>query len=175
MIKYSLFLFILFIISACGSADYECTDPQGCHLVSSGQPITIAVLAALHAEQAPDGIALLASVQEAVDTYGAINDHDIALTWEGTDCTEESARLAASLLAQVDGLVAVIGPSCLKDIPFSVPTLEDAGIVVVFPSSGGEIAFTQLMTAIKSSGITLEDGSLIIPRSALIDALKNQP
>lgn len=166
-------LFIL--LSACGSSEYTCADPLGCFVIPPDQSIIIGVLATMHAEKAPDGLALLAAVQGSVERFGAISDHDVELTWEGTDCSEEGARLAAALLVQVPDLLAVIGPSCPQDIPFSVPTLEDAGIMVVEPAGGGETAFTQLIAAIKLSAILQEDGTLIIPRSVLQEALTSQP
>ncbi len=173
--RLSIFPLLFLLLTACGSAEYTCTDQLGCLVISPDQPILIGVLATTHAEKAPEGLALLAAVQEFVVKFGALSNHDVVLTWEGTDCTEDGARLAAALLVQVPDLLAVIGPSCPQDIPFSVPIFEDAGILVVEPSLGGQAAFDQLIAAINISGISQDDGTLIIPRSTLQEALTSQP
>ena len=173
--RLSILPLLFLLLTACGDSEYTCADPLGCLVIAPDQPIILGVLATTHAEKAPEGLALLAAVQESVVKFGALSNHDIVLTWEGTDCTEEDARLSAALLVQVHDLLAVIGPSCPQDIPFSVPILEDAGILVVEPSGGGEAAFKKLIAAIKLSVIFQEDGTLIIPRSALQEALTSQP
>jgi branched-chain amino acid transport system substrate-binding protein len=169
------FLVCALFLSACGAAPYTCTDPLGCLDIPPGNPIVIGVLAALNGESAPAGTEMLAAVQSALEETSFILGHEVELVWEGTDCTEENARLATARLVQTPNLLAVIGPSCPADAPFAIPTLEDAGIAVLSPIRGGDAAFWQLAEAIQQSAVPRKDGSLIISRSALQDTIKYLP
>lgn len=168
-----LLLVSILLLAACGPAPYTCTDPLGCLEIAPEEPIVIGVLAALSGPGAPAGTEMLAAVQAAVEEADVILSHEVELVWEGTDCTADSARYAATLLAQNPDLLAVIGPSCPADAPFAVPILEDAGIAVITPRSG-DAAYQQLVAAIKTAAI-LKDGALILPRAAFQEALEGQP
>jgi branched-chain amino acid transport system substrate-binding protein len=171
-----LLLASVIFLAACGPAPYACTDPLGCLEVPPGEPITIGVLAALSGEHAPAGTEMLASVQQASEETGPILGHEVDLIWQGTDCSETSARLAAAQLVQTLNLLAVIGPSCPADAPHFVPILEDAGIAVISPvGSHGDAAYDKLVSAIETVAFQAEDDTLILPRAALQEALENQP
>lgn len=167
----SLLLVSILLLAACGPAPYACTDPLGCLELPPGEPITIGALAALSGEHAPAGTEMLAAVQAAVDETGLILGHEVELVWEGTDCTESSARLAAARLALTSNLLAVIGPSCPADATYAVPALEDAGIAILTPANGGDTAYRQLVEAIQKVVIQDTDGTLHIPRQTLTQAL----
>ncbi len=169
-----LFLASILFLAACGPAPYTCTDPLGCLEIPPDAPIVIGVLPTLSGPNAPAGTEMLAAVQAAMEETDNILGHEVELIWEGSDCTANSARLAAARLALTSGLLAVIGPSCPADAPYALPALEDAGIVVLAPAPDGGAAFRQLASAIESAAI-LEGGSLILPRTALQQAPENQP
>lgn len=169
-----LLLASVIFLAACGPAPYACTDPLGCLEIPPGEPILIGVLAALSGEHASAGTEMLAAVQSALDETGDILGHEVELIWEGTDCTANSARLAAAHLALNSDLLAVIGPSCPADAPYALPALEDAGIAVIAPDPDGSAAFRQLAASIEAAAIA-EDGALILPRSAFQQALETQP
>lgn len=165
----------ILLLAGCAPASYACTDPLGCLRIAPDAPIVIGVLAALSGEHASAGSEMLTAVQSAVEETGPILSHEVELIWEATDCSEASARLAAARLVLTPDLVAVIGPSCPADAPFSAPVLEDAGIAVLAPSSSGSDAFRRLAEAIQKVAVSGNDGSLSVPRSALQDAIKYQP
>ncbi len=163
------------LLSACGTAPYTCADPLGCLEIAPGDTLTIGVLATTTGEDALDGIALLNAVSSAVEEYGLVLGHEVDLVWEGTDCTEESAYLAAIRLLQTSSLLAVIGPSCHPDAPIVAPPLQDAGVVLIPPSPNSGLAYLQLVGAIQQVAVQQTDDSLILPRSALQQALEKNP
>jgi len=171
----SLIVASIFLLAACGPATYTCTDPLGCLEIPPDSPLVIGVLSTLSGENAPAGTKMLASVQSAVDETGLILSHEVDLVWQGTDCTAESAHLAAALLVQTPDLLAVIGPSCPADAPFMIPVFEDAGVAVLNPTAGGNAAFRQLVSAIQEVAISQNNGTLNLPRAALQETLENQP
>lgn len=163
------------LLSACGTAHYTCADPLGCFEIASGDPLTMGVLATTTGEDALGGIALLDAVSSAVEEYGLVLGHEVDLVWEGTDCTEASAYLAATRLLQTSSLLAVIGPSCHPDAPIVAPPLQDVGVVLIPPSPNGGLAYLHLVGAIQQVAVQQPDGSLILPRSVLQQALEKNP
>ncbi len=171
-----VFLVCIAFMAACNAPVHSCTDPLGCLEIPPDSPLVIGVLTTLVSEGATAGIEMLASVQRASEETGPILGHEVDLIWQGTDCSETSARLAAEHLVQTPDLLAVIGPSCPADAPHSIPILEDAGIAVITPvGSHGDVAYEQLVSAIEVVALFVEDGTLILPRAALQEALENQP
>jgi ABC-type branched-subunit amino acid transport system substrate-binding protein len=171
----SLLFASVFLLAACKPATYTCTDPLGCLEIPPDSPLVIGVLTTLSGQYAPTGTEVLASIQFAVDETGPILNHKVDLVWQSTDCTEESARLAAALLVQTPDLLAVIGPSCLADAAFSIPVFEDAGIAVLTPTRSGDTAFRQLAEAIQEVTVSQNNGTLNLPRTALQKTLETQP
>ncbi len=170
-----LLLALPLLLAACGRPSYVCSDPLGCVEIAPSAPLRIAVLTALSGPEAPAGEAMLAAVQSAVEESGGLLGHEIELIWEGTDCTENSARRAAARLALTPNLLAVIGPSCPADAAYTLPVLADAGLAVLAPLPDGGAAFRQLASALEASVILLDDGALLLPRSAFQERLENQP
>jgi hypothetical protein len=171
-----LFLVCAASMATCIAPVYSCTDPLGCLEISPDSPFVIGVLTTLVSEGATAGTEMLASVQQASEETGPILGHEVDLIWQGTDCSETSARLAAAQLVQTPDLIAVIGPSCPADAPHFVPILEDAGIAVISPvGSHGDAAYDKLVSAIETVAFLAEDDTLILPRAALQEALENQP
>jgi ABC-type branched-subunit amino acid transport system substrate-binding protein len=171
----NILLVLLLFLPACGPALYTCDDPLGCLELPPDSPIVIGILATLAGVQAPAGTKMLTSIQATVKLYGPILGHKVELTWQGTDCTEQSARLAAALLLQTSDLLAVIGPSCPADAAYSIPAFEDAGIAVLNPSSDGASAFRKLASTIEAVAVSRKDGTLNLPRTALQETLENRP
>jgi ABC-type branched-subunit amino acid transport system substrate-binding protein len=176
-----LLLSIVFLVCtaslvACNAPVYSCTDPLGCLEIPPDSPLVIGVLTTLVSEGATAGTEMLASVQRASEEIGPILGHEVDLIWQGTDCSETSARLAAEQLVQTPDLLAVIGPSCPAEAPHAVPILEDAGIAVISPLDGhGDTSYEKLVSAVEMIALFAEDGTLILPRAALQEALQNQP
>jgi branched-chain amino acid transport system substrate-binding protein len=168
-------LTISLLVVSCGAAPYECTDPLGCVEISPGSPVVIGVLLTVYVNQGGTGLQALEEIKTAIEKTSQILGHDIELSWQGTDCTEESARLAATLLTRTSNLLAVIGPTCAADASIAVPILEDAGLPVISPSPSATGAFQRLVSAIEQAAIRQTDGTLVIPGTALKQAIQDQP
>jgi ABC-type branched-subunit amino acid transport system substrate-binding protein len=163
------------LLVSCGAPPYKCTDPLGCVEISPGSPVVIGALVTVYGSQGRTGLQALDEIKTAIKETGQILGHEIKLAWQGTDCTEESARLSATLLTQTSDLLAVIGPTCASDAPIAVPILEDAGLPVISPSPSATYAFQRLNSAIEQTAIRQTDGTLVIPGTALQQAIQDQP
>jgi ABC-type branched-subunit amino acid transport system substrate-binding protein len=119
----------------------------------------------------------LDAVQAAV-TDRKLMGHPIRLDRQSTDCTSESAQLAAIELTLDPDLVAVIGPTCETEKQVALPILLDAGIPALSPvpdaGAAGDL-LEQLFTCIQQVAVRGSDGSLSIPRQALLKALNISP
>ena len=90
----------------------------------------------------------------------------------------DDARRAATSLALEAGLVAVIGPSCPADLETIAPLLTEAGLPLLTPASPGPRPYLlarQLFEAIRHVAYQAGDGTLVLPRQALAQALQNTP
>jgi ABC-type branched-subunit amino acid transport system substrate-binding protein len=163
------------LLISCGEAPYKCSDPLGCLEISPGSPVVIGALLALYGNQRGTGLQALDEIETAIEETGQILGHDIELAWQGTDCTEENARLSATLLTRTTDLLAVIGPTCAADARIALPILEDAGLSVISPSPSATDAFGRLVSAIQQAAIRHTDGMLIIPGTVLQHAIQDQP
>jgi ABC-type branched-subunit amino acid transport system substrate-binding protein len=167
-------LALLFLLPVCGPAPFTCDDPLGCLELPPVSPFVIGVLATLSGVQAPAGTGMMESVQSVVKGYGPKLGHEVDLTWQGTGCIEQSARLSAALLRQTSDLLAVIGPSCPADAVLSIPAFEYARIAIPIPISSADSAFQKLASTIEGGNVSRIDGTLILPRTALQETLENQ-
>jgi ABC-type branched-subunit amino acid transport system substrate-binding protein len=152
---------------------YTCTDSLGCLEIPSGSPIVIGILYASAGGAAPLGLDALDQVEQVVAEKDPLLGHKIYLIRAATDCTPESARAAATLLAQTSNLLAVIGPTCLSEYYITDPILLDAGIVPLTPYRPNARASAELLlAAIEQTSVRGRNGTLYIPRMALREALE---
>jgi branched-chain amino acid transport system substrate-binding protein len=134
------FILTAFLV-ACQAAyrPYKCTDPLGCLEIPPGSPLDIGMLLAISGDYASIGIDSRRGVELAAADQGAIKGHILQLFLEGTDCSSQAARSAATELALTAQLVAVIGPTCTEEAQVAAQILSDAGLVMISPSAGGEV------------------------------------
>jgi len=118
---------------------YKCIDPLGCLEIPPGSPLDIGMLLATSGDYASIGIDARRGVELAAADQVAIKGHVIQLIQQGTDCSSQAARSAATELALTAQLAAVIGPSCTEEAQVAAQILSDAGLVMISPSAGGEI------------------------------------
>jgi ABC-type branched-subunit amino acid transport system substrate-binding protein len=168
-------LTISLLLVSCGAAPYECTDPLGCLEISPGSPVVIGMLLTVYGSQGGTGLQALDEIETAIKETGQILGHDIELAWQGTDCTEENARLSAALLTRTSDLLAVIGPTCAADARIALPIFEDAGLPVLSLSPSATDAFRRLVSAIEQAAVRQTGGMLVIPRTVLQQAIQDQP
>ena len=168
-------LLTISLLAACGADPHECSDQMGCLEISPGSPLVIGALLTIYGDQSGTGLQALDEIETIIEKTGQILGHEIELSWQGTDCSEENARLSATLLTLTSNLLAVIGPTCATDEEIANPILEDAGLPVISPSPSATEAFRRLVSAIEQTTIRQTDGTLIIPGTVLQQAIQDQP
>jgi branched-chain amino acid transport system substrate-binding protein len=129
-----LILILSLLLGGCGSK-FECTDPQVCVTVKSGEPITIAVALTLSGPNATYGVEALRGVEMAIADRGKLLNRDIELIKEDDLCSAKGGQAAAERLAQNPNLAGVIGATCSSASAAAAEVLTQAGIVMISPSS----------------------------------------
>lgn len=153
----------------------DCPDPLGCLELAPSAPLVIGLVLTTSGEQAVPGLALLQSLEAALDAQGELLGHPLVFARQDTDCSTGTAREAATRLALEDDLVAVLGPSCPTDREVLAPILDQAGLCLVEPGASGSTGLTRLFLAIEEVATARTDGSLSIPRQALAGVLQGTP
>ena len=141
---------ILLMLSACaapaatpggstaagGSAStLECTDAIGCVTVAPDEPIRIAYMLTISGATASLGDDSRGAIQIAIDDQGQLLGHDIDLVGEDSGCSAEGGQTAAQKVAADKSIVGVIGTSCSSAAAAALPTLSQAGLVLISPSN----------------------------------------
>jgi branched-chain amino acid transport system substrate-binding protein len=163
---------------ACSAAPYQCLDPLGCLEFHPGSPLVIGTLLASAGPQSQAGGETLLEIKNAVDERGDLLGHPIELDQWNTDCSETDARTGAINLGMNSALVAVIGPTCAGQESIAASILNDAGIPLLIPASGSTSGTTltrRVVSAIEQVAFQDADGTLHIPRQALLNALEQIP
>jgi ABC-type branched-subunit amino acid transport system substrate-binding protein len=171
-------LTISLLLVSCGAAPYKCTDPLGCLEISPDSPVVIGTILATMGERGPGGTESLMGVEKAVAGKDELLGHPIQILRYGTDCTADSARVAATEFAANPDLSAVIGPTCTDEAVVAGPILLDAGIPQLSPVPDPVAAYdlaNQVFAAIEQVAVQTPDKILYIPRQALFDALHLSP
>jgi ABC-type branched-subunit amino acid transport system substrate-binding protein len=163
---------------ACSSAPYQCLDPLGCLEIPPGSPLVIGTLLASAGPQSRAGGETLLGIRKAVDETGDLLGHPIELDEWDTDCSEKDARTGAINLGMNSALVAVIGPTCAGQESIAAQILNDVGIPLLTPAPGSTSGTTltrRMLSTIEQVAVQDADGTLHIPRQALLDALEQIP
>jgi ABC-type branched-subunit amino acid transport system substrate-binding protein len=171
-------LIISLLVGACGAAPYECIDPLGCLGISPGSPVVIGTILATSGAQRPVGIASLQNVEKAVADKRKLLGHPIKILRSATDCSADSAQVAATELAINPDLAVVIGPTCTDEVVDAGQILLNAGIPLLGPVLNAVSAYAltnQIFAAIQKVAILMPDKSIYIPRQALLEALNLSP
>ena len=139
MKRISLFLLVsmiaVSILSACGGAKYECTDPVGCVTVGPKEPIRIAYMFVVSGADASLGTDTKRGAEIAVEDQGELLGHAIELIGEDSLCSAEGGQTAATKLAADRKLVAAIGTNCSSAARAAIPLMCGAGIPTISPSN----------------------------------------
>src|SRR5512140_1553004 len=155
----SLLIANLFL-TACSSSTYKCTDPLGCLDIPSGSPIVIGTILATNGKMGTIGNATLQSVQDTISNR-MLFGHPITLDSQATECTPDTAQMAATSLALDTNVLAVIGPTCKEEAPTTQPILNDAGIIQLSPVPDAGSAKTMadlIISTIETVAIQKPDG-----------------
>ena len=123
------------ILSACGGAAYECTDPLGCVTYGPEEPIRIASALVISGPNVDLGTDSQFGVEVAIDMRGEVLGHDVELQAEDDGCSAEGGQAAGQKIVSDPTIIAVVGTSCSgAGVPMS-EVISEAGYVMVSPSN----------------------------------------
>ncbi len=149
----SLIAILALVVAACGGDDGapETTvdpgetpdttepmveDPLGTVTIPAGEPVQIRSLAAISGDVAALGIPIQNSTEMAIEDYGQIKGHDIAMGTGLDDlCSNEGGQAAAQTIVVDDQVLGVIGTSCSGAAVAASPLISDAGMVMISPAN----------------------------------------
>jgi branched-chain amino acid transport system substrate-binding protein len=123
------------ILSACGGAAYECTDPLGCVTYGPDEPIRIASALVISGPNVDLGTDSQYGVEIAIKFQEELLGHSIELQAEDDGCSAEGGQAAGQKIVSDPSIVAVVGTSCSgAGVPMS-EVITEAGYVMVSPSN----------------------------------------
>jgi branched-chain amino acid transport system substrate-binding protein len=117
-------------------AMFECTDAIGCVELAPGDPIHIAYMLTISGATAFLGEDSKGAIEIAVDDRGGkLLGRDITLSGEDSGCSAEGGQTAATKVASDPTILGVIGTNCSSAATAALPTISDAGLVMLSPSN----------------------------------------
>jgi branched-chain amino acid transport system substrate-binding protein len=123
------------ILSACGGASYECTDPLGCVSYGPDEPIRIASALVISGPNVDLGTDSQYGVEIAIKFKESLFGHPIELQAEDDGCSAEGGQAAGQKIVSDPSIVAVVGTSCSgAGVPMS-EVVSEAGYSMVSPSN----------------------------------------
>jgi branched-chain amino acid transport system substrate-binding protein len=123
-------------LGACGPAPYECTDAIGCVDIAPDEPIQIAYMLTISGGTAFLGEDSRGAIEIAIDDRGGeLLGHPISLTGEDSLCSAEGGQTAATKIASDPTVIGVIGTNCSSAATAAMPTISNAGLVMLSPSN----------------------------------------
>lgn len=129
---FSLFL------AACTDPDLVCNDALGCVRIGANAPIRLAAMLALSGSGSYLGQDSLRGVEIALaERDNLLLEHPLELTSLDTACSLEAGR-AAAIEAEADPfLLGIVGDTCSAVSQAIIPTVQQAGLIMISPSSTG--------------------------------------
>ncbi|MBP8001664.1 MAG: branched-chain amino acid ABC transporter substrate-binding protein [Chloroflexi bacterium] len=116
--------------------ELTCDDAIGCVEIGPDDPIHIAYMLSISGATAFLGEDSRGGIEIAIDDRGGqLLDHDITLTGEDTLCNAEGGQSAAQKIAADTTIVGIIGTTCSSEAVAAMPTLSEAGMVMISPSN----------------------------------------
>ena len=124
------------LLTACGGPKFECTDAIGCVDIAADEPVHIAYMLTISGATAFLGEDSKGAVEIAIDDRGGeLLGHPITLTGEDSLCSAEGGQTAATKLASDPTILGVIGSNCSSAATAAMPTISNAGLVMLSPSN----------------------------------------
>jgi branched-chain amino acid transport system substrate-binding protein len=142
MKRYVYYIVLLmataFILSACQprAAGFECTDAVGCVSIAPNDPIHIAYMLTISGATEFLGVDSRGGIEIAIDDRGGrLLDRPIRLSGEDTGCSAEGGQTAGTKVAADRTIIGIIGTSCSSEATASLPTISEAGLLMISPSN----------------------------------------
>lgn len=164
---------MILLVSACSPVNSRCSDPLGCMRIGQGELLTIGVIFATQGEFSTQGVEDLELARAAEEEI--VLGHYVNLIEESSDCSEKSILIAATSQVQEADLLAVVGPACPGSTSILEGVLGDAGIPFILPIPDVKSAIMVLLRGIEQAARLQNDHNLIIPFTALQQALETKP
>jgi branched-chain amino acid transport system substrate-binding protein len=131
-----LFAVCCFLFTACTDPDLVCDDALGCIRITANDPIRLAALLALSGDGAYLGQDSLRGVEMALaERDNLLLGHSLELAAVDTACVIETGRSAAVELVTDPLLVGIVGDTCSAVTEAIIPTVNQAGLLMISPSS----------------------------------------
>ncbi|MDQ7027532.1 MAG: branched-chain amino acid ABC transporter substrate-binding protein [Anaerolineae bacterium] len=136
-LRFYALTIVMFIISACTStpaeptdAPFVCDDTLGCVTIAPDEAIQLGSLQVLSGNPAPLGMTQDQTIQLAISER-TIFGHSIEVMSVDTLCSSEGGGNAALRLVANPQLVGVLGTTCSGAAVGALPTISDAGLVMI--------------------------------------------
>ncbi|RMF81509.1 MAG: branched-chain amino acid ABC transporter substrate-binding protein [Chloroflexi bacterium] len=114
----------------------ECDDAIGCVEIGPDDPITIASMLTTSGATAFLGEDSLGGIEIAIEQRGGeLLGHEIELVNEDSLCNAEGGQTAAQRVASDETILGVIGTNCSSAAVAALPTISEAGLVMISPSN----------------------------------------
>jgi branched-chain amino acid transport system substrate-binding protein len=125
-------------LSACGGggSDFVCEDAIGCVDIAPDEPVHIAYMLTISGATAFLGEDSKGAIEIAIDDRGGeLLGHSLQLTGEDSLCSAEGGQTAATKIASDPTILGVIGTNCSSAATAAMPTISEAGLVMLSPSN----------------------------------------
>jgi branched-chain amino acid transport system substrate-binding protein len=127
------------VLAACGgdtASDYECTDAIGCVAIAADESIHIGYMLTVSGATSFLGEDSRGAIEIAIeDRGGQLLGRDIRLSGEDSLCSAEGGQTAATRIAADPTILGVVGTNCSSAATAGLPTISDAGLVMISPSN----------------------------------------
>ncbi len=141
LVRMFLALFAALLTAGCVVAPappttmLECTDTIGCIEVAADEPVTIASMIVISGPVGFLGTDQVGAIEIAVNDYGNIHGHPIALKQEDSLCSAEGGQTAAQKVAADPTIVGVLGTACSSAATSALPIIHNAGLSMISASN----------------------------------------
>jgi len=138
-LSLTLLLTLSFLLAACGAdsgSGFECNDAIGCVTIAPDEPVHIAYMLTVSGATEFLGTDSRGAVEIAIDDRGGqLLGHSIRLSGEDSMCSAEGGQTAATRIASDPTVLGVVGTNCSSAATAGLPTISDAGLVLISPSN----------------------------------------
>jgi len=135
----TLLLTLSFLLAACGAdsgSGFECTDAIGCVTIAPDESVHIAYMLTVSGATSFLGEDSRGAIEIAIDDRGGqLLGHNIRLSGEDSLCSAEGGQTAATRVSADPTILGVVGTNCSSAATAGLPTISDAGLVMISPSN----------------------------------------
>ena len=136
MIVLALLLMLAVVAMGVVYADGHCSDEIGCVVVAEDDPIVIGYMLTTSGATSFLGEDSLGGIEIAIDDRGGeLLGREIELVGEDSGCSAEGGQNAAQKIVTNEEVLGIVGTNCSSAAEASLPTISEAGLVMVSSSN----------------------------------------